>query len=66
MRMRSMGVALAALLAGCGGADDGAGAGEEAERAPAAEADSRFEVSADTQRIATPDSAVAPSENPDN
>ena len=64
MLRRLVGAAVAAALAGCGG-EDGAepDAGAQAREEVSA---SRFEVSADTQRIATPDSEVPPSENPDN
>jgi hypothetical protein len=63
MLMRLVGAALVMSLAGCNGADAGAeGTAEEREEARP----SRFEVSVDTQRIATPDAEVPPSENPDN
>jgi hypothetical protein len=66
MLKRLVGASVVAALAGCGdGRDadaDTGGAAEEREEVPS----SRFEVSVDTQRVGTPDSAVAPSENPDN
>lgn len=66
MPMRGVGAAVLAVLAGCGGsqaeAEREGPAGEPAASEPA----SRFEVSVDTQKVATPDSQVAPSENPDN
>jgi hypothetical protein len=65
MSKRLVWAATAAVLAGCGG-DRGATA--EANRGEAEEParEGRFEVSVDTQRVATPDSEVAPSENPDH
>jgi hypothetical protein len=66
MPMRWMGAVLVAALAGCGGGGDveADGGGPAAEPA-AEERASRFEVSVDTQAVATPDSQVAPTEDSD-
>jgi hypothetical protein len=62
MLRRMVGLAAIAALAGCG--DDRSAAPEaDGGASPSGERASRFEVSVDTQRIATPDSEVPPSEN---
>ncbi len=66
MGSRLAGAALVAALAGCGGAEpaEGDGGGAPVDAA-AAEQDSRYEVSVDTQRLAG-DTVGAPSENPED
>jgi hypothetical protein len=64
MSMRSVGLAVLAALAGCGAGGAPEADGVDRTGPPAGEERaSRFEVSVDTQRIATPDSEVPPSEN---
>lgn len=63
MRLRPVGAALVAALAGCGGGEPAEDGGAASVDAAAAEPASRYEVSVDTQRLAS-DTAGAPSENP--